>query len=75
MTDFEPIAADRSHARIVWDCAFAPGGEYFVTVSRDKQIKFWVQDGGDTKWKAASTVKGKDGVTAVDVIRDKDRYA
>ena len=38
----------RGHTRAVYGCAFAPGGEQFVTASRDKSVRVWnVADGTD----------------------------
>lgn len=71
---FVPAAADRSHSRIVWDCAWAPDDSYFVTVSRDKQIKIWTAlSGKDGEWKESLNHKMPVSVTAVDVIRDRTR--
>ena len=36
-----PVAADKSHARIIWDCAWAPEGDIFVTASRDKTVNIF----------------------------------
>ncbi|KAI0650069.1 WD40 repeat-like protein [Trametes meyenii] len=38
---YVPIAAGRSHGRIIWDCAWAPEGDIFATASRDKTVKIW----------------------------------
>lgn len=38
-TGFVPIAADKSHARIIWDCAWAHEGDVFATASRDKTVR------------------------------------
>lgn len=35
---YMPIAADKSHGRIIWDCAWAPEGDIFATASRDKTV-------------------------------------
>ena len=35
---FVPIAADKSHGRIIWDCAWAAEGDIFATASRDKTV-------------------------------------
>jgi elongator complex protein 2 len=73
-TDFIPVAADRTHARIIWDCAWAPDDSYFVTVSRDKQLKTWsAMEGNGEIWKQLSSTKLKESVTAVDIIRDGTR--
>jgi hypothetical protein len=36
---FVPIAVDKSHARIIWDCAWAQEGDVFGTASRDKTVR------------------------------------
>jgi WD40 repeat protein len=36
---FDAVAAEKPHARIIWDCAWAPDDRYFATVSRDKQVR------------------------------------
>jgi elongator complex protein 2 len=38
ISDFVPIAADKSHGRIIWDCAWAADGNVFATASRDKTV-------------------------------------
>ncbi|KAL1738694.1 WD40-repeat-containing domain protein, partial [Schizophyllum fasciatum] len=35
---YTPIAADKSHGRIIWDCAWAHEGDVFATASRDKTV-------------------------------------
>ncbi|TFK43596.1 WD40-repeat-containing domain protein [Crucibulum laeve] len=34
--EYLPIAADKSHGRIIWDCTWASEGDIFATASRDK---------------------------------------
>lgn len=57
----------KAHARIIWDVSFAPTAfsveRVFATGSRDKSVKIWRWKGKD--WKAVSTVKFGDAVTAV----------
>ena len=36
--EFLPVASDKSHARIIWDCAWAAEGDLFATASRDKTV-------------------------------------
>ncbi|KAJ7047434.1 WD40-repeat-containing domain protein [Mycena alexandri] len=62
---YVPIAADKSHGRIIWDCAWASEGDIFATASRDKTVKIW-QRGPDAKWTAAEVIKLNDAATAVD---------
>ncbi|KAJ7700023.1 WD40-repeat-containing domain protein [Mycena rosella] len=62
---YVPIAADKSHGRIIWDCTWAPEGDIFATASRDKTVKIW-QRGPEGKWIAAEIIKTKEAATAVD---------
>jgi elongator complex protein 2 len=40
----------KAHSRIIWDCAWLPVQNLFVTVSRDKQMKLWdVNTPGESK--------------------------
>ena len=32
------VAADKSHTRIIWDCAWSAEGDVFATASRDKTV-------------------------------------
>ncbi|TFK93928.1 WD40 repeat-like protein [Polyporus arcularius HHB13444] len=63
---YVPIAADKSHGRIIWDCAWAPDGDVFATASRDKTVKIW-QRPGETgqKWTAVATIQASAAATAV----------
>ena len=40
---FVPLAGERAHARIVWDCAWSPrpSSHLFATASRDKTVRLW----------------------------------
>ena len=35
---YTPVAADKSHGRIIWDCAWAHEGDVFASASRDKTV-------------------------------------
>lgn len=39
---FTAVAADKSHARIIWDCSWAHEGDVFATASRDKTVRILV---------------------------------
>jgi elongator complex protein 2 len=70
---FEPVAAEKPHARIIWDCTFGPDSSYFVTAARDKQFKLWKRAASEgDKWELAATVKGAEAATAVAIIRDEE---
>ncbi|KAJ7276334.1 WD40-repeat-containing domain protein [Mycena haematopus] len=60
-----PVAADKSHGRIIWDCAWAAEGDIFATASRDKTVKIW-ERGSESRWTAAEVIKLKEAATAVD---------
>ncbi|KAI0269264.1 WD40 repeat-like protein [Gloeopeniophorella convolvens] len=63
---YVPIAADKSHARIIWDGAWAPDGSVFATASRDKTVKIWKSTNEDSaKWTAVATLKLPEAATAV----------
>ncbi|ORX71254.1 WD40 repeat-like protein [Linderina pennispora] len=57
----------KAHARIIWDCAWAPDARFFVTASRDKTVKVWAvpKDKADGK---PVTIVFPDAVTAIDVL-------
>lgn len=38
-TGYVAVAADKSHERIIWDCAWSHEGDCFATVSRDKTVR------------------------------------
>jgi hypothetical protein len=40
---YVPVAADKSHSRIIWDCAWAQEGDVFATASRDKTVRYHVE--------------------------------
>ncbi|KAJ1926862.1 Elongator subunit elp2 [Tieghemiomyces parasiticus] len=70
----------KAHARIIWDAAWSPDGQYFATGSRDKTVKIWHQgppslntrgDDNDQSdkhvaWTCVATLKLPEAVTAVD---------
>ncbi|KAN0097379.1 WD40-repeat-containing domain protein [Tylopilus felleus] len=60
-----PVAADKSHARIIWDCAWSREGDVFATSSRDKTVKIWSPKAGSNTWPALTTLKFAEAATAV----------
>ncbi|KAG5418996.1 ELP2 [Candida metapsilosis] len=57
----------KAHSRIIWDCSWL-NGTSFVTVSRDKQMKFWkVED----KVTLVNSLKLEEPITAVSVFKGK----
>jgi len=70
-----PIAAEKAHHRIIWDCGWAIEGDVFATASRDKTVKIWNRNGG--KWKAVSILTIGQPATAVaftSLKKNKRRY-
>jgi elongator complex protein 2 len=70
----DDTSLEKAHARILWDAAWLPGGESFVTVSRDKTAKVWaVRKGADGKLEVAldSTIAVSGAATSVAVSADK----
>ncbi|TFK75974.1 WD40 repeat-like protein [Pluteus cervinus] len=69
--EYAPITSDKSHARIIWDCAWAKEGDVFATASRDKLVKIWAP--GDKKlWSLVATIKLDAAATAVDFAPVQD---
>ncbi|EPQ59532.1 WD40 repeat-like protein [Gloeophyllum trabeum ATCC 11539] len=64
-SSFAPIAADKSHSRIIWDCAWAQEGDVFATASRDKTVKIWRLGDDSSRWVSIATLKTKEAATAV----------
>ncbi|KIJ69988.1 hypothetical protein HYDPIDRAFT_104660 [Hydnomerulius pinastri MD-312] len=62
---YYPVAADKSHARIIWDCAWSNEGDVFATASRDKTVKIWSPKADSDRWPALATLKFKEAATAV----------
>ncbi|KAL6306683.1 WD40 repeat-like protein [Sparassis latifolia] len=64
---YAPITADKSHSRIIWDCAWAHEGDIFATASRDKTVKIWHPKDTSSwdKWTAVATIKTKEAATAI----------
>ncbi|PPQ71775.1 hypothetical protein CVT26_007609 [Gymnopilus dilepis] len=67
---FKPVAADKSHGRIIWDCSWSADGDIFATASRDKTVKIWHKIDGD-KWEALHVIKTQQPSTAVAFTLEK----
>ncbi|CAE6506974.1 unnamed protein product [Rhizoctonia solani] len=62
--EYEPVADNASHGRIIWDCAWSQDDKIFVTASRDKTVRIWSASENDLG-KVLSTIKLKEAATAV----------
>ncbi|KAI0939553.1 hypothetical protein AcV5_000934 [Taiwanofungus camphoratus] len=64
---YVPAAADKTHSRIIWDCAWAHEGDIFATASRDKTVRIWhpTNTEGPKKWTSVSTIRTAEAATAV----------
>ncbi|KAI0751417.1 WD40 repeat-like protein [Daedaleopsis nitida] len=62
---YVPVAADKSHGRIIWDCAWASEGDVFATASRDKTVKIWRRPEEGQKWTSVTTIQVGAAATAV----------
>ncbi|KIY73702.1 WD40 repeat-like protein [Cylindrobasidium torrendii FP15055 ss-10] len=62
---YKPIAADKSHGRIIWDCSWAREGDVFATASRDKTVRIWKSTEDGARW-TATTIQLPEAATAVD---------
>ncbi|KAH7887804.1 WD40-repeat-containing domain protein [Phlebopus sp. FC_14] len=63
--NYLPAAADKSHGRIIWDCAWSREGDIFATASRDKTVKIWIPKSDADRWSVLTTLQIKDAATAV----------
>ncbi|TFK56011.1 WD40 repeat-like protein [Heliocybe sulcata] len=70
---FAPVAADKSHGRIIWDCAWAHEGDVFATASRDKTVRIWHPEDEGRKWSSVATLKTKEAATAVAFTLEENR--
>ena len=66
---FVPLAGERAHARIVWDCAWSPrpSSHLFATASRDKTVRLWRIDERlqERPYAAVASIVLDDAATAV----------
>jgi WD40 repeat protein len=76
-----PIASEKAHSRIIWDCGWAIEGDVFATASRDKTVYLYcsyrsssyissviqvkIWNRNDGKWKAVSILTTGQPATAV----------
>ena len=63
-TPYHPVAKNKAHARIIWDCSWSHDDTMFATGSRDKTVKIWVQQ--DETWGCVATIKCAEAVTALE---------
>lgn len=64
---YKLVAKNKAHARIIWDCSWSHDDKLFVTGSRDKTVKIWIQpDEAVPNWTCVHTIKCEEAVTAVD---------
>lgn len=67
------LKAEKPHARIVWDCAWAKEQYIFATASRDKTVKVWDMRNVDAEKQIPSiTIKTKEPVTSVAISEPED---
>ncbi|WFD06633.1 Elongator subunit elp2 [Malassezia vespertilionis] len=66
-TTYTPYTGERTHARIVWDCAWAWDAVHtFATASRDKTVKVWrVLDDEKARHELVTTIAVNDAVLSV----------
>ena len=65
---YGPLAGERAHARIVWDCAWSMRADerVFATASRDKTVKLWrLTTAGERPYEALATLRLADAATCV----------
>jgi len=62
---FKPIAADKTHARIIWDCEWSSESDLFATASRDKTVRIWAPPTEGVKPTSVCTLKFPEAATSV----------
>ncbi|CAJ0893575.1 5486_t:CDS:10, partial [Entrophospora sp. SA101] len=76
---------NETHGRIIWDCSWSHDDKLFATASRDKTVKFWIEDLAkdegandvNDNWNCVATIKLNEAVTAVDfspIIVDNGKW-
>ena len=61
----------KAHSRIIWDCAWYPESDSFVTVARDKKLVVWDrQENAESVWTVGCSRTFNNSITAVDVSID-----
>ncbi|TFL05670.1 WD40 repeat-like protein [Pterulicium gracile] len=68
-TGYTPVASDKSHGRIIWDCCWTVEGDAFATASRDKTVRIWAKNDG--RWTTVVSLKCKESATAVSLSSTK----
>ncbi|CAJ0838955.1 13103_t:CDS:10 [Entrophospora sp. SA101] len=71
---YKYLTKNKAHGRIIWDCSWSHDDKLFATASRDKTVKFWIEDLAkdegandvNDNWNCVATIKLNEAVTAVD---------
>ncbi|ORX62251.1 WD40 repeat-like protein [Hesseltinella vesiculosa] len=67
---YDLVAKNKAHARIIWDASWSHDDRLFATGSRDKTVKIWQQpaqqDLTSPEWACVATLKCTEAVTALD---------
>ncbi|CAJ0765947.1 8897_t:CDS:2, partial [Entrophospora sp. SA101] len=82
---YKYLTKNKAHGRIIWDCSWSHDDKLFATASRDKTVKFWIEDLAkdegandvNDNWNCVATIKLNEAVTAVDfspIIVDNGKW-